>query len=373
MIENPAKDSKLRASWGASVADAINRHEAALGVKNAKASNLRGTVAEPFPWMVVGGTEGGDAKLSVYLPAGSVFVADEEIPPDEIDGVSEVDGRPGYYTVDDLSDLATTADGAQPLYLVVWRDETSTNPVTSATVTLDVDSISGTVILAATVALVWASTSGDGGDVFGAVKEQVVRSAILVGRGGEGGTAPAQAEEFVFPYKLKLIGRRLCIYLPGSELCIGGAYVNISAGDQVQQDWHDIADNNMYRYVYLRVTSGTNGFEASIGLSALNGAAWNIIVGMMDSVGSTGSQTNTITQYVVGAIFLPGASSPTGGQQQNTVLKDVVTNVEYNESTHTCTQTKEKLTVLGVSVADTYNGTVFEAADHANEHNLNNE
>lgn len=374
MIESPSKDTKLRASWGSSVADAVNRHEAALSVKAARIANGRDAIGAPFPFQVIGGTAAGNAKLSIYVPQGSIVVADEEIDAGDIDGISAVDDAPGYYTVNDLTDIETSADGAQPLYLVVWRDETQTDPVTAATVTLDPDSISGTVVIQATIALVWASTTEITGDTYGAVAEQIIRSAVHVGRGSGGGGSPSGGPEFLFPYKLKVFGNRLGVYMPGRALCVGGAYVTVGVGDPINQEgWYYVSSTSQTRTIYLRVISGTNGFSATIGTSAVNGAAWNIVIGQMDCFGGAGGVSwQEITQYVVGAVFLPGAASSTGGQEPTTTLVDVVTDVSYSESSHKLTQVKSKLTVLGSTEADSYNDTVFEASPHANEHNSGN-
>ena len=155
-----------------------------------------GPVPELYPWKVVGGTDEGNAKLSIYLPQGSLVVADEEIEPDDIDGISSDEESPGYYTVDDVEDLAASEEDAQPLYLVIWRDDTESNPTTNATVTLDPESVDGTVILQATIALVWASTvttsEGDS-KTYGAVATQLIRSSVVLSSssspGGDGGTS----------------------------------------------------------------------------------------------------------------------------------------------------------------------------------------
>ena len=193
MIESPSKDTKLRASWGSSVADAINRHEAALSVKAARIANGRDAIGAAFPFQAIGGSDEGSATITLYVPAGSVVVADEEIDAGDIDGISAVDDAPGYYTVDDLDDLADEASAAQPLYLVIWRDDTATDPATNATVTLDPESVDGTVILQATIALVWASTvttsEGDS-KTYGAVATQLIRSSVVLSSssspGGDG-------------------------------------------------------------------------------------------------------------------------------------------------------------------------------------------
>lgn len=205
MIESPSKSAKLRASWGSAVADAVNRHEAALSVKAARIANGRDAIGEAFPFQAIGGSYEGSATITLYVPAGSVVVADEEIDAGDIDGISAVDGAPGYYTVDDLDDLATTAAGAQPLYLIVWRDDTATDPTTSATVTLDPESVEGTVILQATIARVWASTPEGGSRTYGAVAEQIVRSAVILGSqtgagGGTGGSTSGYSGTRHVPY-----------------------------------------------------------------------------------------------------------------------------------------------------------------------------
>ena len=196
MIPEPKKGHPVGAAWAADVTRAANRCTAEIdAVKNPAPPANRRSPSGVHPWMVVGGTDDGDAKLAVYVPKGSLVVADEEIDAGDIDGLTAVDGAPGYYTVDDLGDLATTAAGAQPLYLVVWRndaDESDTDPeanAVKAAVALDPESAEGTVLLQATVALVWASTPEGGSKTYGAVSEQVVRSAVHVGRGegGEGG------------------------------------------------------------------------------------------------------------------------------------------------------------------------------------------
>lgn len=204
-IQAPVKGQKPRASWAAAVTNAVNRHERQLSDKaGGDPANKRREKVAAFPWMVVGGTSGGDAKLTIYLPQGSLVVADEEISPADIDGISASDDAADYYTVDDLTDIETSADGAQPLYLVVWRDETQTDPVTAATVTLDPDSISGTVVIQATIALVWASTTEITGDTYGAVAEQIIRSAIIVcnqaNEGGSGGSVSGWTGTKHVPY-----------------------------------------------------------------------------------------------------------------------------------------------------------------------------
>lgn len=191
-VTPPAKGQPVRASWAVALTDAVNRNTAELSSRPALASpNQRQGIGAPFPFQVIGGTDDGSAKLSIYVPQGSIVVADEEIDAGDIDGISAVDDAPGYCTVDDLDDLAGEASAAQPLYLVIWRDDTESNPTTNATVTLDPESVDGTVILQATIALVWASTvttsEGDS-KTYGAVAEQIIRSAVHIGRGsGSGG------------------------------------------------------------------------------------------------------------------------------------------------------------------------------------------
>ena len=187
-VTAPSKGHPIRAQWATDVTHRLNDCAAALAAGAVKdTANLRGSVAVPHPFQVVGGTDEGDAKLTVYVPTGSLVIADEEIDAGDIEGISAVDGAPGYYTVDDLDDLATTAAGAQPLNLVIWRDDTETTPSTNATVTLDPESVEGTVILQATIARVWKSTPEGGSKTYGAVSEQIIRSAVHVGGGTGGG------------------------------------------------------------------------------------------------------------------------------------------------------------------------------------------
>lgn len=187
-VTAPSKGHPIRAQWATDVTHRLNDCAAALAAGAVKdTANLRGSVAVPHPFQVVGGTDEGDAKLTVYVPTGSLVIAGEEIAPGDIDGITEVDGATGYYTVDDLDDLATTAAGAQPLYLIVWRDDTATDPTTNATVTLDPDSITGTVVIQATIARVWASTPEGGSKTYGAVAEQLVRSSVVLSSSSGGG------------------------------------------------------------------------------------------------------------------------------------------------------------------------------------------
>lgn len=205
-VTAPSKGHPIRAQWATDVTHRLNDCAAALAAGAVKdTANLRGSVAVPHPFQVVGGTDEGNAKLTVYVPSGSLVIAGEEIAPGDIDGITEVDGATGYYTVDDLDDLATTAAGAQPLYLIVWRDDTATDPTTNATVTLDPDSITGTVVIQATIARVWASTPEGGSKTYGAVAEQIVRSAVILGSqtgagGGTGGSTSGWTGTKHVPY-----------------------------------------------------------------------------------------------------------------------------------------------------------------------------
>lgn len=70
-IPSPAKDSKLRASWGASVADAVNRHEGELSRLRDPAWVNRRERREMSlaPWTVAWRENAGAGAWCIYLPA----------------------------------------------------------------------------------------------------------------------------------------------------------------------------------------------------------------------------------------------------------------------------------------------------------------
>lgn len=363
-VTAPSKGHPIRAQWATDVTHRLNDCAAALAAGAVKDTvNLRGSVAAPHPFLVVGGTDEGDAKLTVYVPTGSLVIADEEIDAGDIEGISAVDGAPGYYTVDDLDDLATTAAGAQPLYLIVWRDDTETTPSTNATVTLDPDSITGTVVIQATIARVWASTPEGGSTTYGAVAEQLIRSAVVIAPSSSSG-AGTSTPEFLYSYKLSRVANNVYVYLRDCHLMVDGNYVAVLDTNANGTHWvsQRIITTPNEVDVYLNITRGTNGWSASFGTSATQGAKWSIRIGRVARQGYAGA--NMVLNYVVGALILNSGNASTTDTAKTV---DVLTDVDYSTSTHKLTKTKKTVTVLDAQDTSA-TSDVFTATDHANEH-----
>jgi len=363
----PAKGQPMRAAWAASVTDAVNRHERDLeATVGGGPVDRRGAIPAPFPFMVVGGTDGnGAAQFVICLPSGCLVNGSTALTPS---GITALSGATDRYTVDSsaLGDVGATAAAASTLYVVVYQT-TGTNAGIESAITTNLSSVTtttvngssqpngNTILLALPVAKIF--TTQVGSSSYGCVAKQLVRSSVWLN------SAVAQAsstvQEFKFPYKLSRNGNDIYIILRRHHLMIDGAYQEIVQNAQ---------DNASYKIltsvtgtdVYLNIVHGTNGYSASFGTSATQGAKWAICIGTVQHANYSGSAPMTYN-YVVGALIL------NSGNASGTETVDVLTDVAYSASSHKLTKSKKTVTVLDVS--DTTTTTdVFQATDHANEH-----
>lgn len=371
MIDEPKKGTAPLASWATEVTRGVNRYLASLNERpHDEAANRRNKkIFHPFE--VVGTVnEDNGAAFLIYLPYGSIVSEDTNVTAQGVEAVSGVDG---LYAIDDSvlgDDIPSEAADAIPLYLIVYEY----NGATRAYVTTDENEVTdGEIILMATIANIFASECGE--KTFGSVSTQLIRSSVVIGKRGEGSTPPT-AEEFLFEYKLKVIRNQLCVHFshPGVALCVNGSYVSIGGiANEVETDWYYVSSTAQNRTVYLNVTSGTNGYEASISTSSVQGAVWSIVVGYLNTFGGAGGTSwNTIDQIVVGALVMNSGTGSGGGSSQTRKI-DVVTDVSYSASgtdAHKLIAAKQKVEVLSTETASQPTKTVFTATPHSDEHSV---
>ena len=183
------------------------------------------------------------------------------------------------------------------------------------------------------------------------------------------------SSEFVHQFKLKKfppsgVGSYVGIWFSGgaNKLMVNGTYVDV----ENNQGLTNIQGENNYRRmnlgsstdnsvnVYLNITKGTDGYEASYSTTSSSTAKWSILIGTVWNSG-------TVWQYVVGAMILNSTVTSDDGDT-NVEDVDVVTNVDYSESTHKMTQTKKTVTVLAAADPQNPTSDVFEATAHSKEH-----
>ena len=122
-IETPSAGGKMRASWGASVARAVNAHEAELQSlrRTGKWESARfegWTTPHPFEvrqvWVSEEGSTAKVAKWCIFLPSNSLYIAHSAV--DATDGLTAADGAPeGWYELPAFPDEGSSG----PVYLHV--------------------------------------------------------------------------------------------------------------------------------------------------------------------------------------------------------------------------------------------------------------